>query len=50
MKAVKLRNYLQHILNPAHIYCRLRDLGLGRGNARRMTRVYARIYSLTWLA
>ncbi|WP_243310724.1 hypothetical protein [Fundidesulfovibrio agrisoli] len=50
MKAVKLRNYLQHILNPAHVYCRLRDLGLGRVKARRMTRVYARIYSLTWLA
>ena len=50
MKAVKLRNYLQHILNPAHIYCRLRDMGLGQRKARRMTCVYARLYSLTWLA
>jgi hypothetical protein len=45
----KLRDYLQHRLNPVHIYCRLRDMGLGRCKARRMTVYYARIYSLTWL-
>ncbi len=44
-----LRNYLQHRLNPIHVYCRLRDFGLGKTGARRMTSFYARIYSLTWL-
>lgn len=44
-----LRNYLQHMLNPAHVYCRLRDIGLGKAGAKRMTTFYARIYSLTWL-
>lgn len=46
----KFRDYLQHRLNPVHIYCRLRDFGLGRNKARRMTVYYARIYALTWLA
>lgn len=45
-----LRNYLQHRLNPAHLYCRLRDIGLAKARARRMISVYAKIYSLTWLA
>ncbi|MFZ5426859.1 MAG: hypothetical protein ACOZEN_07780 [Thermodesulfobacteriota bacterium] len=44
-----LRNYLQHRLNPVHVYCRLRDIGLCKSKARRMTTFYARFYSLTWL-
>jgi len=44
-----LRDYLQHRLNPAHIYCRLCEIGFGRRKARRMSSVYARFYSLTWL-
>jgi len=44
-----LRNYLQHRLNPAHIYCRLRNCGFGKANARLVSMVYARLYSLTWL-
>jgi hypothetical protein len=50
MNAKTLRDYLQHRLNPVHIYCRLRDMGLGRSKARRMSTFYARFYSLTWLA
>ena len=49
MIARTLRNYLQHKLNPVHIYCRLRDFGFGIAKARRVTTVYARLYSLTWL-
>ncbi len=49
MLARMLRNYLQHRLNPVHIYCRLRDFGFGISKARRVTTVYARLYSLTWL-
>lgn len=44
-----LRSYLQHKFNPAHVYCRLRDFGLGKAGARRMSAMYARFYSLTWL-
>lgn len=44
-----LRNYLQHTLNPAHVYCRLRNCGFGKANARLVSMVYARLYSLTWL-
>ncbi len=44
-----LRDYLQHRLNPAHVYCRLRDMGFCTSKARRMSRVYARFYALTWL-
>lgn len=50
MNGNKLRNVLQHVFNPVHVYCRLRDLGLGKCKARRMTLFYARLYSLTWLS
>ncbi|WP_170300329.1 hypothetical protein [Solidesulfovibrio aerotolerans] len=37
-----IRNYLQHRLNPVHMYCRLMDFGLARKNARRLCSVYER--------
>ncbi|WP_169725274.1 hypothetical protein [Fundidesulfovibrio putealis] len=46
----KLRSYLQHRLNPVHIYCRLCDFGLAKANARRMIQFYAKFYSRSWLA
>lgn len=38
----RLRNYLQHRLNPAHVYCRLLDFGLASDSARRVCSVYER--------
>jgi hypothetical protein len=32
----RLRNHLQHTLNPLHVYCRLRDMGLAAPTARRL--------------
>lgn len=37
-----IRNYLQHRLNPVHMYCRLMDIGLARKSARRLCSVYER--------
>ena len=34
---------LQHYLNPLHIYCRLRDMGIAKGIALGLCRVYERI-------
>jgi hypothetical protein len=39
----KLRRALQHLLNPLHLYCRLRDFGVGTGKAQRMCGAYERI-------
>ena len=33
---------LQHYMNPMHIDCRLRDLGLGKSQAIRLCRAYER--------
>jgi hypothetical protein len=33
---------MNHYLNPLHIYCRLRDLGVGKGPARFLCRIYER--------
>lgn len=38
----RLRNYLQHRLNPVHMYCRLMDFGLADASARRVCSVYER--------
>ena len=38
----RLRNYLQHRLNPVHMYCRLMEFGMARDNARRVCSVYER--------
>ena len=31
---------LQHYLNPLHIYCRLRDIGISKGTAVFLCRIY----------
>jgi hypothetical protein len=31
---------LKHYLNPLHVYCRLRDLGMGKGTAVFLCRIY----------
>jgi hypothetical protein len=33
---------IQHYLNPLHIYCRLRNLGLAKAHALFLCRVYER--------
>lgn len=38
----RFRNYLQHRLNPVHMYCRLMDFGLAHSSARRVCSVYER--------
>lgn len=40
---VWLRNTVQHLLNPLHVYCRLRDMGFKAHSARRVTCNYERI-------
>jgi hypothetical protein len=46
-----LRNFLQHKLNPVHMYCRLMDFGLDKVRARKMCSVYERyFYSVMWNA
>ena len=45
-----LRNYLQHHLNPLHLYCRLRAFGIGHVRASRLCAYYERhMYPLSWL-
>jgi len=39
----RLRRALQHLLNPLHLYCRLRDFGVGTLKAQRMCASYERI-------
>lgn len=34
---------LQHYLNPLHIYCRMRDFGVGKKAALLMCRLYERL-------
>jgi hypothetical protein len=42
-----MRNFLQHVLNPLHVYCRLRNIGLTPTSAQRVCRVYERfVYRL----
>ena len=31
---------MKHYFNPLHVYCRLRDLGLGKGTAGFLCRIY----------
>lgn len=38
----RFRNYLQHRLNPVHMYCRLLDFGLDKSLAIRWCGVYER--------
>ena len=36
------RRYCQHILNPLHVFCRLRQVGLPGTSARRVCSLYER--------
>lgn len=38
-----LRRALQHLLNPLHLYCRLRDCGVENRRAQRMCASYERL-------
>jgi len=35
-----IRHYCQHVLNPLHVFCRLRSLGMPQVAARSVSRVY----------
>lgn len=37
-----LRNRMQHCLNPLHLYCRLRAMGMAHATATRLSRRYER--------
>jgi hypothetical protein len=39
----RLRQTLQHLLNPPHLFCRRRDLGLAATRARRWCGAYERV-------
>jgi len=38
-----LRRNLQHLLNPLHLYCRLKETGLAEPLARRLSQAYERL-------
>jgi len=38
----RLRNAVQHMLNPLHMYCRLKDIGVRGPAAQVMCRAYER--------
>ncbi len=38
-----MKNCLQHKLNPLHLYCRLRDLGVSASTATRISSLYERL-------
>ena len=39
----RIRDALTHRLNPLHLYCRLRDLGLSSALARSLAKGYERV-------
>ena len=45
----RFRSYLQHRLNPLHVYCRLCERGFSRRAARRLSSVYERFYRVCGL-
>lgn len=45
-----LRRSLQHLLNPLHLYCRLKEAGLSAPLARGLCRLYERTLYLRLLA
>ncbi len=45
-----VKSYLQHHLNPLHVYCRLRDCGLSSSFAIRVSTAYERFYRVCGLA
>ncbi len=38
----RFRSAMQHMLNPLHMYCRLKDFGIAAPAAKRMCRAYER--------
>ena len=42
-------NWVQHIANPLHVYCRLIDFGMGEGLSKRMSMFYEK-YLYQYLA
>jgi hypothetical protein len=38
----RFRKAFQHVFNPLHVYCRLKDIGLPGFMARKMCRAYER--------
>lgn len=38
----KIRSFLQHTLNPLHVYCRLRTIGISRETAVTVSNYYER--------
>jgi hypothetical protein len=38
-----MSSVIQHYLNPLHVYCRLRNLGLGKKQAAFICRIYEQI-------
>lgn len=42
-ESVIMGTTIKHYMNPLHIYCRLRDLGIAKGTARFLCRIYERI-------
>jgi hypothetical protein len=43
-----MRAYLNHVLNPMHIFCRLRDMGIPKPLAMRIFKGYDKWYRLSW--
>ena len=39
-----LGSELKHYLNPLHVYCRLRDIGLSKCGASVFCRIYERVF------
>jgi hypothetical protein len=39
---MEIKATIKHYMNPLHIYCRLRDLGLAKGPACFLCRIYER--------
>lgn len=40
----RLHDFIQHCLNPLHLFCRLRNLGLATATARRLCACYERFF------
>jgi len=40
---MSLRSHLQHTLNPLHVYCRLRSMGMAHKSAHAVTHCYERV-------
>ncbi|OEU69436.1 MAG: hypothetical protein BA863_13180 [Desulfovibrio sp. S3730MH75] len=37
---VGIKEYMEHVFNPLHIYCRLMDCGISSTKAKKIARVY----------